>query len=143
MPCLNLQFTTLGPVIDVLVYVSTPRKEIMDAAGLPIPNPVPCHLLIDTGASNTCIDPEKIKLLKLTPSGNTPVHTPSTTPDKMHNCNQYDVGIIIPDFWHFHAVPILESSLSHQGIDGLLGRDILKECILIYNGILGSYTLSI
>ena len=37
--------------------------------------------------------------------------------------------------WHIIAtLPVLEARLSNQGIYGLIGRDILDEGILIYNG---------
>jgi hypothetical protein len=146
MPCVNLQILPLGPVIDVHVQISTPRKTAMEAAGIAVPSPVTCRLLIDTGASCTCLDTDVIKSLNLTPSGFTSVHTPSTTANTMHKCNQYDVCLIIPHnamSRYFHAIPVLESQFSHQGIDGLLGRDVLNGCVFIYNGELGIYTLSI
>jgi hypothetical protein len=35
---------------------------------------------------------------------------------------------------HFHALPVAASLLKVQGIDGLLGRDVLRECLFIYIG---------
>lgn len=35
------------------------------------------------------------------------------------------------------------AALKNQGIIALLGRDLLQHCILIYNGITGSISLSI
>lgn len=145
MPCVNLQILELGPVIDVLIHISAPRKVAMESAGLVTPNQVRSRLLIDTGASCTCLDEEVIKSLNLTPSGTTSIHTPSTTEGNSHQCNQYDVSLIIPHnalSRQFHAVPVVESKFSHQGIDGLLGRDVLNQCVFIYNGELGIYTLS-
>lgn len=145
MPCVNLQILDLGPVIDVLVHISAPRKSAIESAGLPVPPPVRSRLLIDTGASCTCLDEGVIELLNLTPSGATPIQTPSTTESNPHLCNQYDVSLIIPHnalSRQFNAVPVIESKFSHQGIDGLLGRDILNHCVFIYNGELGIYTLS-
>jgi hypothetical protein len=117
----------------------------MELAGLAIPSAASCRLLIDTGASGTCLDSWIIQHLGLTPSGVAQVHTPSTTAHSLHTCNQYDVSLVIP---HpelsriFHAIPVMESQFAHQGIDGLLGRDILGNCLFIYNGELGIYTLS-
>ena len=145
MPCVNLQILPLGPVIDIHVGISTPRKEAMQLAGITPPAPVPCRLLIDTGASCTCVDTWIINALSITPSGFTTIHTPSTNADSNHQCNQYDVFLSI--LHHelsrfFHVTPVIESNFSHQGIDGLLGRDILESCVFIYNGELGIYTLS-
>lgn len=145
MPCVNLQILPLGPVIDIHIGVSTPRREAMELAGITPPVPVTCRLLIDTGASCTCVDTWVISKLAITPSGFTTIHTPSTNANTNHQCNQYDVYLSIPHHELsrlFHATPVVESSFSHQGIDGLLGRDILSNCVFIYNGELGIYTLS-
>ncbi|MCP5197532.1 MAG: aspartyl protease family protein [Gammaproteobacteria bacterium] len=145
MPSVNLNILPLGPVIDVHVGVSSPRREALTEAGQPVPSPVACRLLIDTGASGTCIDSELIKQLQLSPSGIVSIHIPSTNANQSHPCQQYDVSLLIP---HprisrvFSAIPIIASSFSHQGIDGLLGRDVLASCLLVYNGELGIYTLS-
>lgn len=146
MPSVNLQILPqFGPVIDVHVGVSAPRRKALEAAGLTVPAPVTCRLLIDTGASSTCVDPSILKPLNLTPSGVASIHTPSTTAGNSHTCNQYDVSLMIlhPSLIRtFGALPVIESNLSHQGIEGLLGRDVLAHCLFIYNGELGVHTLS-
>ena len=40
------------------------------------------------------------------------------------------------------AMPVLETHLRSQGIDGLIGRDVLQKCNLVYNGQLNLFTLS-
>lgn len=145
MPSVNINITELGPVVTVYIGVSAPRRVILERLGKPIPEPVRCQLLIDTGASRTNIDPWIIQTLSLTPTGCVEVHTPSTTAGNAHICHQYDVSLTIP---HpginriFNAISVLEAALSHQGLDGLLGRDILANCLFVYNGELGIYTLS-
>jgi hypothetical protein len=128
-----------------MVGVSVLRAQAMKLAGVPIPLPVQINLLIDTGASATCIDPEVLASLCLTPTGSVPIHTPSTN-GAPHVCNQYDVCLyLLPanGLAHFvDALPIIESSLRSQGIDGLLGRDVLAQCALFYNGPQSGYTLS-
>jgi hypothetical protein len=145
MPSVNLRISPQGPLIDVLVGVSTPRQVALTQAGQTVPANVQCSLLVDTGASNTCIDASIIHALALTPSGATTVHTPSTTATHMHTANQYDVRILIPSphmTRNFDAIPVIETDLLHQGIAGLLGRDLLAHCLLVYNGELGIFTLS-
>lgn len=145
MPSVNLQITLFGPQITVTIGVSAPRRAAMDTAKIAIPPPVQCNLLIDTGASGTCLDSWVIHALGLMPSGSVDIHTPSTQAGNAHACNQYDVQLTIPHpslSYSFHAIPVIESSFSHQGIDGLLGRDVLASCLFIYNGELGVHTLS-
>lgn len=117
----------------------------MKKAGQPIPDPVVAQLLIDTGASCTCIDPWIINKLHLTPSGMIDIHTPSTTANSAHACQQYDAALTIlhPSLnRNFNAIPVIESNVKHQGIDGLLGRDVLSHCLFVYNGELKIHTLS-
>lgn len=145
MPSVNLNILPLGPVIDVHIGVSEPRRMALEQIQQPIPPAVACRLLIDTGASGTCVDSWIIQTLQLSPSGMVSIHTPSTSANNAHHCQQYDIALVIP---HpaisrvFAAIPVIESSFAHQGIDGLLGRDLLESCLLVYNGELGIYTLS-
>jgi hypothetical protein len=52
-------------------------------------------------------------------------------------CAQYDVaiGIYHPDYSRvFDTVPVVAADFSMQGIQGLFGRDLLKSCLLFYDG---------
>jgi len=146
MPSINLQIQKpAGPLIQVFIGVSTPRSDALKAAGLPVPSAVVGTFLIDTGASCTCIDPTLINKLGIPASGSCPISTPSTqgTP---HQCNLYDVMMFVPNAdggGHFiEAMPVVETSLISQGIEGLIGRDVLDTCLLVYNGVTGHYSIS-
>jgi hypothetical protein len=39
------------------------------------------------------------------------------------------------------ALAVIESELAHQGIQTLIGRDILFFCLLIYDGHAGTFAL--
>jgi Aspartyl protease len=102
--------------------------------------------LVDTGASGTCVDRDLIKGLGLQPTGRTAISTPSTS-GTPHYCDQYDVALFIPGNpgggGHIvAALPIITTHLRSQGIDGLLGRDVLNNCVLIYNGNASILTLA-
>jgi len=103
--------------------------------------------LIDTGASFTSIDPVVLAALSLTPTGTIEIVTPSTG-QGTHTAETYDVDFSIgagPD-----DTPLSISNLRiascdlflKQGIHALIGRDILKRCILIYNGSEGVFSLA-
>ena len=144
MPYLTVQFASAGPLIDLLVGVSQPREHALLKNSMPVPNPVQVRGLIDTGDSCTCIDPEIISSLSLAPTGTTTMLTPSTgiVP---HECNQFDVGITLmhPELaFNFQALPVIEAKLKHQGFQALIGRDVLADCLLVYDGRHGSYTLA-
>jgi hypothetical protein len=138
MPILTLPLEPDGPIISVGFVVSAPRQMALERAKLPVPKPVIVRGLIDTGASCTCVDSTVIQRLQLVPSGTVPVHTPSTS-GTPHICSQFDIGIgLLMDNGQVHSpglvIPVIESDLGSQGIQALLGRNLLEQGILIYDG---------
>ena len=138
MSILTLPLEPSGPIITIGFVVSGPRQSALKKAGQPVPDPVIARCLLDTGDSGTCVDSQVIAKLQIPPSGTVPIHTPSTgaTPKI---CNQFDVGIgIIMDDGAVHlpgvVIPVIESDLDSLGIQALLGRDILDQALLIYDG---------
>lgn len=146
MPTLNLKFGAAGPIVDMGVLVSTPRRQALIASQRNVPDPVAARGLIDTGASVTCIDPSIIAQLELSPTTRATVHTPSSGQGG-HECNMYDVSLaIFMDSGQLHlaslTIPVAEAELSHQGVDALIGRDVLSKALLVYNGVAGEFSIS-
>lgn len=145
MPHLTAPLTANGPIVLLAVMVSQQREAAMRVAKMPIPQPAIGPALIDTGASCTSVDTSVIAQLGIPPTGSVPIVTPSTgnTP---HLCRQFDVGIGIflgPNQAHFRVtLPVLECDLSKQGIKALIGRDVLGEALMVYNGKAATVTLS-
>ena len=108
------------------------------------PEDVLTRALVDTGASGTCIDPKILSTkLQLTPTGQTQVHTPSSG-KKPHLADVYDVslkiyGPTLDQVLEFPVIPVMACDLSAQGIQALIGRDILSKCVLVYNGAVGHF----
>jgi len=144
MPHLTLPVTSDGPVVELIVGISTAREAALKLAGKPRPSPIILRCLIDTGATGTCLDSGAIGPLGLSPTGTTPITTPSTgkTP---HTCETFDVGIT---FYHpdssrfFGTVPIVALDFSAQPIDGLLGRDVLANCLFVYDGAAKTFSIA-
>jgi hypothetical protein len=146
MPHFTLLTSANGPLLDAFVGVSTPRRLALASANQPIPALVQVRALIDTGASGTCVDPSVLNTLGLTPTGSVPMITPSTgvTP---HVADQYDVSLFVPcGTQPALAIPTLGVScvqlLLAQGFHVLLGRDVLAQCVLTYNGSRAWFTLA-
>ncbi|MCL5673788.1 MAG: hypothetical protein M1407_04130 [Deltaproteobacteria bacterium] len=155
MPSVNLAIDrALGPVLQAYISPTKYRIDALNKAGLPVPQPESGIFLLDTGASQTCVDPLIIGNLGLTPTDFISIQTPSTN-GVPAQCGTYDVEIIIGptiapsevlnpilNMSYYCTLNVIEAGLLHQGISGLIGRDILEQCILFYNGRLSSFTLS-
>src|SRR5262249_31726602 len=88
------------------------------------------------------------KSLELPPIGTTRIITPSTRADTMHECELFDVTlymaaggfprpvlhsqVIAADGWH----PDIE-----EGVEGLIGRDVLNRSTFMYYGESGTFSL--
>lgn len=132
-------------MVTAIVGVSVPRRTALIAAGQAVPNGVRILGLLDTGASGTAIDPSVLTALGLTPTGTILVSSPTTgaTPQVV---NQYDVAFVIPAPsgapLFSQTLPVIASELfAAQGFHALIGRDILSQCVFVYNGS-GFFTLS-
>jgi len=144
VPHLTIQISPGGPILDIQVGVSQARAQALQRAGRTVPNPIQIRGLVDTGASCTCIDPAVLQSLGLSPTGLVPMHTPSTG-NQPHNMNLYDVSLILMHpalTLSLGNMAVGESQLSIQGIQALIGRDVLRRCLLVYDGQTGIFTLA-
>jgi hypothetical protein len=73
------------------------------------------------------------------------VLTPSTGVQP-HEAAEYDVSLSIahPDLEiHFPRVLAIASIFDpREGAQGMIGRDVLDVCVLVYNGLLKTFTLA-
>jgi predicted aspartyl protease len=145
MPHLSVPTKPNGAMLDIVIGVSIPRQQKLHRSGQPIPKPVTGRALVDTGATPTCIDPGIAARLGLKPIGTSQVHTPSTQ-GVAFTCNVYDVSLVIPTSpgspFRIMTLAAFESSLTPQGIDVLIGRDVLEHATMFYDGPNGRMTMS-
>jgi predicted aspartyl protease len=134
-------------VVVALIGVSQARRNALVAVQRPVPNDVQIQGLVDTGASNTCVDPFVLNQLGLTPTGTTMVNSPTTGAQPVP-ADTYDVSLTIyaagnqPPLVH-HTIPVLVAELlAAQGIHALIGRDILRGCLLTYDGANGLFSMA-
>ena len=144
MPHLTSLIAVGGPILDFRIGVSAPRASRLKKENKVVPPSIPIRGLIDTGASCTCIDPSCLSTLGLSPTGQVPIHTP-TTGSSPQLRNQYDISLTLvhPDITRtIRAIPVVESQLSFQGIHALIGRDVLKNCLFVYDGVQETFSLA-
>lgn len=135
MPYITAQIIEAGPVVELLVGITAPRRDLLTKHGMSVPPRLPVKALIDTGSAVTALAPEIIQALDLSVTGQTDIITASTP----HPCNAYDISLSLADpdgvEMHLPFLPIIESSfLSTLGIRALLGRDVLAYCLVVYDG---------
>lgn len=130
---------------DAIIGVSAPRMQALQQAAQPVPAAQQVRVLIDTGASGTCVDPSVLTSLGLTPTGQVPVNS-ATSGQTPVMCDQYDVGLIIPGPTGPFIAPTIPVTahelLVAQGFHALIGRDVLARCVFVYNGTMGLFTLA-
>lgn len=147
MPHFTLQLTPHGPIVSAVLAISRPRAHALQQAGHSEPEPVSFAAMVDTGASSTCLDASLLEPLQLTPTGQVKISTPSSGQEPVW-MEQYDVTLLIPGpdgspplvFPTIPIVALKNFATAHYG--GLIGRDILAECLLSYNGTARLLTLA-
>jgi predicted aspartyl protease len=136
-PAIALQ--ARGPVIQVTVSIEQNAGQALVSQGKTLPTPKAGLALIDTGASNTCVDEQAAKELGL------PVIDVATMLSATHEkvpCNVYPVLISTP-IAGLNSPRTMGAALAAQGLLVLIGRDVLQNCTLFYNGVAGQFTLSL
>lgn len=144
MPHLTTRISATGPLLDLEIGVSEIRAKALAKSGKPIPKPVQIQGLIDTGASISAVDKEALNKLELDPTGTVGGLTPSSS-GKHHKFRQFDVSLklIHTSFTKkIDPLAVVECELEAQGIQALIGRDILSECLLVYDGVDDTFALA-
>lgn len=146
MPHFSLTQSPVGPLIHVYIGVSAPRLLALQKAGQEIPNAPLVKALVDTGASHCVVDSTIPALLGLSPRRIAQTITPSTGAVP-HKCLTYDVSIHVPlgaatALFSKTAWEVTSLELKHQGFEMILGRDIMADGLLVYDGKTGIFTMA-
>ncbi|MEW5936932.1 MAG: retroviral-like aspartic protease family protein [Candidatus Thermoplasmatota archaeon] len=97
----NLQ--ELGPIVETRIIVGKVLEDILKRDSKSIPNPMPIHAMIDTGATRTVVREDLVKQLGLNPVGVTSITTPSSTNVQ---CYEYLIRLILPNHITIETVAI-------------------------------------
>jgi predicted aspartyl protease len=144
MPFLTVPIGAEGVLVDIFIALSTPRIDALKAAGMPFPPPEKAKALIDTGASISSISPQIAKSLGLIPTGITAICS-ATTGVAPQSSNLYDVclAFVQPSIKVLGVtISVIEVDIFTPGVEVLLGRDMLRQCLCIYDGHSSTFTLA-
>lgn len=129
-----------GPIIKADLTITPSHRDALVAAGQPIPAPVNCRFLIDTGADGTVVKHEfaeraGLKLINdsMALKG---VGIDTTGRAYMGRIMFRQPSRVLANAVHSMYVDTQVMSATLQGnvIDGLIGRDVLQHFQLSYDG---------
>lgn len=147
MPIVSGSITGLGALVDVMLGVDSGTRRRLEAQGLKVPDPIAVKVLIDTGATISGFATELMKDLGLLPIDTIPILTPSTPYTAPHECDVFHASLALVANGVAHEFPecrVLAAEGWHpaDGIHGLIGRDILARCNMLYLGTERKFTLA-
>jgi predicted aspartyl protease len=134
----NLQQT--GPILEIQIAIPRDLFNVLKQNNQPISNPIKAIALIDTGATSSVVNPDIIRALGISPTGRIKISTPSDTDV---DCNQFKLAFVFPNNVIIESSDVIEAPLKGQPIQCLLGRDILRHAVFIYNGYMQQITYSV
>lgn len=118
----------------IFIEISAPLDEIKEgsAIGLEYPPPFGCTAIIDTGASITVVNPELVERCKLRATGYAIV----ASIEKKAQYHQHAARIRFPNtpLKGLDEIPVVACKILQQPYACLIGRDILRNWLLTYNG---------
>jgi hypothetical protein len=134
------RLATEGPLLPVTISVPPSLITVLQAHNRPVPPPMSGQALIDSGASLCMVDEQVARSFGLPPFGTMPINTPAGPTQ----CATYPASLSFPgtplpnvEFFDFITGP-----LQGQGIIALIGRNVLRDFVFIYNGPGGCISLA-
>ena len=129
---------TYGPTILVNIGFDS-NWDIITATALPIPSIIEVNALVDTGATECCIDDLLAVQLNLPIIDRIPVSGSAG----QHEANMYLCQIYIPslNFTMYGAFAGLHLTAGGQPHKALIGRTFLRSFTMIYEGQTGTVIL--
>jgi hypothetical protein len=135
-----------GPILNVLIEIPGALAQSFNTKNTPVPPPVTGIALVDTAASITSFDESVAQRLGLSPVGTAPVGTAGGKGTRsIYQARFTFPGTPLPGFEHPNVLGCDLSGqtvLDQQPIIALIGRDILANAVLVYNGLAGFWSLS-
>jgi hypothetical protein len=136
MPHFRVPIGGDGPVIDLGVWIDRAEAHAMIARGMPVPPAQTVRALIDTGADISAVHPFILTQLAVPSTGTARIRRPSMG-QAYQNAPLFDTrlgfgGVRAGVVWvSLSVVGVVPST---PGVLAIVGRDMLRNCLFIYDG---------
>lgn len=136
MPHLNFALHADGLVVDASIGLSDPQATQWAQAGQAVPPAVRLRALIDTGSDRSAAALQVFQRLGLAPL----IYGLSHTAGGSVRVNLYRAGLTIPGLALStgRALAIADLLVTELTVplpyDALIGLDVLRECLLVFDG---------
>lgn len=134
-----------GPIIPVEVSMPSALEEWCVKHNYPVPAPIPGYALIDTGASISGIHEPILEQLSITPIDSIPLGTPGGNGRAFVYPTRVSFPALNVEGYTISRVAGTQTDWTTAGgkrVIMLLGRDLLGQFIMIYNGKFNQMTLA-
>jgi hypothetical protein len=127
------QLALFGPTVPVTVSITTAHAKILQELNMPAPTPTSGLALIDTGATSCCVDEQVVITLGVRQFGTTTIATPGGATQEVAT---YPAALSFPGTTlpNISFIDFIGSPLQAQGIIAIIGRNVLRAFVLVYNG---------
>jgi len=128
-----------GLLLSVEISLPQALANLLTAQDKSLPPVGTGAALVDTGASCCCVEEALLQQMQLKPVSQ--VHVSSPNGNRLQNVYFTRLafpGAPIPPL----EIPVVGVQMNQGKTVCLIGRDLLRHCVLIYNGPMGSYTIA-
>ena len=132
-----------GPIVDVEISIPKALLTFLQQNNKNIPAPVKGQALVDTGAAISCVDDQVAVALGIKPNGTVNGHGRSGASVRNLYSTQITIEAGLQQKWNFESTRIMGVNISKQGLIALIGRDFLRNGMMVYSGFSGIVDLSI
>lgn len=127
-----------GAILNVVASLPKPLADNIARSGAAPPQPVPAVALIDTGCTRTAIDQDLVGKLALPFTGAGTVQTAKGAAPATYHA----IHLFFPDLGAGQLLPqAMACDLAGSPYKVLLGTDLLRHCVLVYDGLAGRVVL--
>jgi hypothetical protein len=148
MPTLTGPITADGALVTVAIGVSEPRRQKLQRFNFPIPAPAQVPSILDPGSPFTLADIDSIQHLGVASYVSQSLRS-SASGLAIYMLPVYRLSVTLLDasgqpLKYWPEVDVLGATYAPNAVvHGVFGRDLLADCIFLYDGKAGSFSLTV